>query len=269
MSFVSECKPRVVALLGNDSQHRNTLATLLRNEINVVGVCIANNKSIGIPLEYIIKSARKRGWFKIVSQIIARLIYLLRNWKRDKKLKSLIFNDIKNIQTIKQSNLPIVTDKNYSSQLEFISQLKPEILIVHTGSWVGKKVRDIESVRYVIGGHPGITPLYRGSNSAFWAIYNNDIKNIGWTSFILDKGVDTGPVIEQGFIIPNHEETFMSLGWRGMVEIALSQVKAIKNYSTNKIILSKSHNSIPDGSEYSIPTLSQQIKYWIMQKRVK
>ena len=90
MSFVSECKPRVVALLGNDSQHRNTLATLLRNEINVVGVCIANNKSIGIPLEYIIKSARKRGWFKIVSQIIARLIYLLRNWKRDKKLKSLI-----------------------------------------------------------------------------------------------------------------------------------------------------------------------------------
>jgi hypothetical protein len=269
MSLKSERKPRVVALLGNDSQHRNTLATLIRHDINVVGVCIADNKSLGIPLKYIIKSASKRGWVKTISQIIARLLYLLRNRQRDKKLKSRIFDDTKNKQVISQMNFPIVTDKRYSLQIEYISKLKPEILVVHTGSWVGKDVREIESVDYVIGGHPGITPIYRGSNSAFWAIYNNDSKNIGWTSFNVDKGVDTGPVIEQGFIIPSDEETYMSLGWKGMAEIALSQVRAIKKYSSDGKILSYAHDSIPNNSEYFLPTLSEQIKYWILQKRVK
>lgn len=269
MSFKSEKKPRVVALLGDDIQHRNTLATLIKHDINVVGVCITNNKSLGIPIKYIIKSARKRGWIKIISQIIARILYLIRNWQRDKKLKSRIFDDAKNKQIISQMNLPTVIDKSYSLQIEYISKLKPEILVVHTGSWVGKDVAEIESVKYVIGGHPGITPIYRGSNSAFWAIYNNDAKNIGWTCFIIDEGVDAGPVIEQGFIIPSDEETYMSLGWKGMLEIALSQVKAIKKYSTDGKIISYPHNSIPNNSEYFLPTLSEQIKYWILQKRVK
>ena len=54
--------------------------------------------------------------------------------------------------------------------------MKPDILIVHTKSWVDKNIREIESVKYVIGGHPGITQFYRGAHSSFWAIYNNDYK---------------------------------------------------------------------------------------------
>tara|TARA_Y100001978_G_C23340319_1_gene267140 strand:+ start:366 stop:503 length:138 start_codon:yes stop_codon:yes gene_type:complete len=35
---------KVVAILGNEVQHRNTLATLLKGGINVVGVCISQEK---------------------------------------------------------------------------------------------------------------------------------------------------------------------------------------------------------------------------------
>ena len=269
MSSRVETKPRVVALLGNDSQHRNTLATLIDNGINVVGVCIADEKTRGLPLKYILKSASRRGWVNTISQVLARLLYLARNRKRDKKLKSKIFDDAKNKKSISEMVAPIGVDKGYSLQRDFISNLKPEILVVHTGSWVGKDIRELSSVKYAIGGHPGITPFYRGSHSPFWAIYNRDYKNIGWTCFLVDKGVDTGPFVEQGYIVPSKEDTYMSLSWRGMVQIALSQVKAIKTYSTDRKISVTPHKFIPDNSEYFVPTLSQQIRFWFIQKSVK
>lgn len=269
MSSEDEEAPRVVVLLGNESQHRNTLATLIENGINIVGVVIAENKTIGLPLKYIIKSASRRGWVKTISQVLARILYKARNRTRDKKLKTKIFDDARNKKIISEIVAPIVVDKNYSLQRNFILNLKPEILIVHTGSWIGKDIRELNSVKYVIGGHPGITPIYRGSHSPFWAIYNRDYENIGWTCFLVDKGVDTGPVLEQGYIVPSEEETYMSLSWRGMKEIALSQVKAIKTYSSSGIISSIPHKLIPDNSEYFLPTLSEQIHFWFKQKKVK
>jgi methionyl-tRNA formyltransferase len=264
-----ETKSRVVALLGNDSQHRNTLAALIKNEINVVGVFIADEKTRGVPLKYIFKSASRRGWLSVISQVLARLLYKIRNQERDRKLKAKIFNDARNKETIRELAVPIVVDKSYSLQRNSISTLNPDILVVHTGSWVGKEIRELSCVKYVIGGHPGITPFYRGSHSPFWAIYNKDYKNIGWTCFLVDKGVDTGPVVEQGHIVPSEGDTYMSLSWRGMVEIALSQVKAIKRYSTDGTITATPHKSIPCNSEYFVPRLSKQIRFWLIQKSVK
>ena len=124
------------------------------------------------------------------------------NSKLDKKLKKKIFNDEENKKIISLSNFKISTCNEFKSQKKFISDLKPEILIIHTKSWVDKSIREIESVKYAIGGHPGITPFYRGSHPSFWAIFYNDLKNIGWTTFLIDKDIDTGPVIEQGFLQP-------------------------------------------------------------------
>ena len=117
-------------------------------------------------------------------------------------------------------------------------------------------------MKYVIGGHPGITPFYRGSHSPFWAVINDDVQNIGWTCFLVDGGVDTGPVIEQGFIIPSSNDTYMSISWRGMRLIAESQVKAIKKYAIDGKLSTKIHTCIPDNSNYGLPTLYDQFRYW-------
>lgn len=262
-------KPRVVVLMGSDSQHRNTLASLIANNINVVGVCISNSKDARFKIKYLIKSINNRGLFYVCSQILARILYLIRNKLRDDRLKSQIFDDAKNRRIIDQMSIPTSISENYSLQKDFISHLEPDILIVHTQSWVGKDVRELEGVKYVIGGHPGITPIYRGSHSPFWAIYNSDARNIGWTCFLVDQGVDTGPVIEQGFILPSSDDTYMSLSWKCMVEIALSQVRAINNYHKHGSISNTPHKFIPKKSEYFPPTLIQQIKYWLIQQKVK
>ena len=191
------------------------------------------------------------------------------NSKIDKKLKQIIFKSKENKKIITESKIKLYEVFSYQKAYSQIKKLNPDILIVHTGAWVGKEVREIESVKYIIGGHPGITPYYRGSHSPFWAIYNDDESNIGWTCFVLDKGVDTGPVIKQGRITPNKVETYMSLSWRGMVEIAKSQVEAVRRYELDGKISLKEHEAIPENSEYPVPTFFKQIKYWLKQSRVR
>jgi methionyl-tRNA formyltransferase len=42
--------------------------------------------------------------------------------------------------------------------------------------------------------HPGICPEYRNSHGCFWALANDDLKNVGMTLLRIDKGIDTGPI---------------------------------------------------------------------------
>ena len=260
---------RVVALLGNNSQHKNTLATLIKNGINVVGVCIVDEKRYGIPLKYILRIFEKRGFFTTLSCICARALYLFVNGKLDKKLEKKIFNNERNRIIISNSNFKKSFSYKFDDQKEFISKLKPDILIVHTKSWVSKRIRNIKGVKYIIGGHPGITQLYRGSQSSFWAIYNNDISNIGWTTFLLDEGVDTGPIIDQGFIKPKRQETYVSLSLRAMKSIAESQVNTIKSFAKNGTLNFKKNKKFKNKNSFCLPTLKEQILYWRKQKLVK
>jgi len=48
--------------------------------------------------------------------------------------------------------------------------------------------------------HCGITPRYRGSHGAFWAVVNGDWTNVGTTVHFVDSGIDTGGIILQDSI---------------------------------------------------------------------
>ena len=42
--------------------------------------------------------------------------------------------------------------------------------------------------------HVGIPEYYRGSSCNFWPIYNSDLKNLGATIHLIEKGIDTGKI---------------------------------------------------------------------------
>ena len=63
----------------------------------------------------------------------------------------------------------------------------------------------IDKVKYgVINLHPAALPFYRGCNSYAHAIMNGE-KEYGVTLHYVDEGIDTGPIIDQGWcdILPN------------------------------------------------------------------
>lgn len=66
----------------------------------------------------------------------------------------------------------------------FISVLYPKLLSE-------KYLED----HYCLNFHPGILPQYRGSGTCSWVIVNGE-KESGVTLHVIDKGIDTGPIID-------------------------------------------------------------------------
>ncbi len=60
----SSGKNRIVVLCGPRLFHLNTCATLIRSGLNVVGICVADQRTAGIPLSYLLKSIKPESCVK-------------------------------------------------------------------------------------------------------------------------------------------------------------------------------------------------------------
>ena len=265
-------KSRVLLLIGNKLWNWNTVNTFKKSTLNIVGVCVYNNNFFGFPIKYLFKSIKKRGIIAVIDQILGRLLYKIINLYSDRRRLNEIFNleDCKYIK--KNLEIPSYFTHSYNDKktIEWISKLNPNVVVVHTEGWVGKEIRSISQIELIIGGHPGLTPTYRGSHSPFWAIYNKEEKKVGYSIFHIDGGVDTGDLIFQKEInISNKKDSYISLGWKGMKEIARKQVEIIEEYEKTQKISRTKHHNISDASEYPIPGLSHYVRYLYIQNKVK
>jgi len=260
---MADTRNRVVILTAGEIWHRNTCATLLAAGVNVVGICIADQQTAGLPLKYIWKSFGRRGFFTTAGQIVGRIYYRLLNRSADREQQRAIFDEKRIGEVLSAYAGPMHRTENYSSPetLAWLESLAPDVLVVHSGYWVGKKVRAMPRKGVVIGGHPGITPEYRGSHSAFWAIYNGKPEDVGCSVFWLDEGVDTGDLIVQERIPVTAGDSYFTLGWKGMKRIAELQAKTVLDFDRGIPIPRMKHASIPPGSEYPVPTLLDYLRY--------
>ena len=83
------------------------------------------------------------------------------------------------------------------------------------------------------------------------------------------SGYDTGDIIGLGKIKPEKGDSYFYLGWKSMKEQAEYQAHIILEFCKGKPIPRKRNVEIPKGSYYSIPTLSQYIKYILIQNKVR
>ena len=258
---------RVVVLLGSSLPNLNTLSTLLKGNINIVGAVIANQKKLGINSNFLKIAIKKQGFFKVFLQIVERLIYKLLNNKKDKKQFENIFNRneiLKNTNAFKE-NITYTFSYDNTETLDWIRNKNPNLIIIHTSYWVSKKVRNIVNGN-VIGAHPGITQFYRGVHSPFWAIYNGDLDNLGYSIFWVDSGVDSGDLIFQGKITPDKDDSYISLSWKGMVASA-SNITRILNETENIDLIPRfKNNRLTEETIFYHPTIYNYLIYRIKNK---
>lgn len=79
---------------------------------------------------------------------------------------------------------------------ELLRSLKPDIVAVYGTLIIGKKL--IETVPRLINVHTGLSPDYRGSDTIFWPIHNEEPEKIGVTVHRLDTGIDSGAILARG-----------------------------------------------------------------------
>ena len=61
-----------------------------------------------------------------------------------------------------------------------------------------------------VGLHPALLPRYRGSHPLWWALRNRE-REAGLTLYVLDEGIDTGPILDQRAVPILPDDTFASL----------------------------------------------------------
>jgi methionyl-tRNA formyltransferase len=115
---------------------------------------------------------------------------------------------------------------------KYLNNEKPDIGIVFGTRKINKKI--ISKFKYgLINVHRGIINKYRGLDSDLWAIYHNDLKNIGVAIHKIDENLDTGNVIEQKKIQISSNTKIYQLRYYTTVLAAKMLLKAIKTFYTS------------------------------------
>lgn len=263
-------KNRIVVLCGPRLTHLNTCATLIRGGANVVGICMADQRTAGIPLNYVRNSVQRRGLWPTTSRILGRLAYMALNWRKDRAAHDRLFDRCAIEETLRPWADRIHHTDGYSTPqtIDWLTQQDADIYVAHTPYWIGKKVRNLPKTGLVLGGHPGLTPRYRGSHSAFWAIYSNRPEDVGCTVFLIDEGVDTGDIIAQERIPIEKGDSFVTLSWKGMIRIAELQARTLRDLDEGRV-LTRIKTIIEPTTEFDNPTLEDFLRYRMRQSLVR
>jgi hypothetical protein len=261
-----------VVLLTNPLPHTmETARVLLDAGVNLVGVVSADETKLGIPFPQYLRALRRNGALTTFHKWLGAFVYGLINLNRNRRFYRKTYNRESVAIRLASAGVPILECTKYADErsIEWLRQLDPEILVVHSESWVPKRVRELASSGLVIGGHPGLTPTYRGGYSSFWALHHRRPEDVMWSVFHVDKGVDTGDLIAQGPVPYQPGDTFKIVDWRAMLCIAEAQARSILNYDRGIAVPRVPHERIPEGTLYGLPTLLDYLRFRRRQKAVR
>ena len=105
------------------------------------------------------------------------------------------------IQLANDNSIPILEVNDFHEQetLEKIKEKHLDLILFTGGGLIRSSLISIPKYG-IINCHMGILPEYRGMDCTYWAILNKDINNIGYTTHLIDQGVDTGAIIKNYYI---------------------------------------------------------------------
>lgn len=186
-------KPSIILLAGKWDT-TPLVYNFLQNQFNVEAVIVEE----GVPRkEFLKKRIKKLGWFTVGGQVLFQLLVAkpLRKFSQS-RIEEIVQQYGLHWTPIPESKIHPVLSVNSQESLTAIQQLAPAVVVVHGTRIISKKILQAVSCPFV-NIHAGITPRYRGSHGAYWALANNDKENCGVTVHFVDAGIDTGNIIAQ------------------------------------------------------------------------
>jgi methionyl-tRNA formyltransferase len=143
------------------------------------------------------------------------------------KSESEFNNDFEDLEPIaKKNNIPCryVHDINDPASIDWIKQLKPDIIFCFGWSNLIKKEILNSCPMGVVGFHPALLPLNRGRHPLIWAKVLG-LKKSGTSFFFMDEGADSGDILDQKEFEILFEDDASTL-YKKMTVNALHQVES-------------------------------------------
>ncbi|MDH3972705.1 MAG: formyl transferase [Deltaproteobacteria bacterium] len=127
-------------------------------------------------------------------------------------------------------NVPVhcFDDLNSRESINFVKEMDADFLIV-MGTRILIKELYSASKSGAINIHMGITPEYRGSKGEFWALYRDDLENIGFTVHFIDDGIDTGEILYQHFTRPELNDNERTLRIKNIFNVVPAVELVLEN----------------------------------------
>jgi folate-dependent phosphoribosylglycinamide formyltransferase PurN len=122
---------------------------------------------------------------------------------------------------------------NDNSVRAALHKIQPDVVVCHGTMLV--RAATIKDARHTLNVHHGLSPWYRGSRCVEWAIANGDVLNIGVTVHELTPSIDGGPIVGQGRVQVEPEDSTASITNKIVhlgVEIASDAISTIKSGGT-------------------------------------
>lgn len=229
----------------------SVLHLLLKNNFNVSLVVI--KKIYGLKE---IKSRLNREGFKIIKKIYIKIFLQILSiiGIKSKKIDGFtkFFNELRNvkilIKKIKIDKIPFIETQDFHSSkiLELIKSKHPDLIIFTGGGLIRQSLLDLSKMG-ILNCHMGILPKYRGMDCTSWALINKDYSNIGCTTHLMDKGVDTGPIVKKYFIDFKKKKNYKI---EKDIEYIMANciIESVKILFQNKIVTQ--NQILSDGKQY-------------------
>ena len=250
-----------IVILALECDATNALVHSLQKDYPIAGIILEQPVSKKILIKNRIK---KLGWFKVFGQLlfIVTVPKILRSVsaKRVESIKSQTNLDTSSI------NKQLITNIDSVNSDECISLLKaaqPKLVILSGARIVSQKVLNSIDATF-LNIHAGITPLYRGVHGAYWALAEANKDLCGVTLHYVDKGIDTGSIIEQHLIEPTKEDNFYTYPYLQMAEGIYLLKKNLPSILKEKI---QQPPFLADKSQLRYhPTLLEYLKIYFTKK---
>ncbi|SMD41720.1 Methionyl-tRNA formyltransferase [Aquiflexum balticum DSM 16537] len=140
---------------------------------------------------------------------------------------------IKELKKLNLYNLPEQridfpqNDLRKEKGIAFLKSLKPDIIFTCAAPILKESILTIPKIA-CINVHYGIPPEYRGNDTLFWALMNNDSNYIGACVHYINKGVDRGNVLAKAFPSLNRNESEVSIDLKTTILVAEAAVEVLK-----------------------------------------
>lgn len=136
-----------------------------------------------------------------------RDIYTISNLRQE---NDLTVRNIWELQKKYQINIIPTADFNSAEVEQKIASVSPQ-LAVFTGGGIIRKNIIAQCHKGIINCHMGWLPDYRGMDVVEWPLLLKDFDTLGFTTHLMDDGVDTGPILNRQKVSAKGYTTIRSL----------------------------------------------------------
>ena len=156
----------------------------------------------------LLNRAKRKGWWNALGQVLfIGIVMPLISRRSRKRQEDLLAQFQMKCQRPAEKEITGVPSVNSDACRRLLQELQPDLVIVNGTRIISDKTLQCIPAPFV-NIHDGITPAYRGVHGGYWALANGQPELFGTTIHYVDKGVDTGGIIQQIFIQPDPSDNF-------------------------------------------------------------